>query len=381
MNNSDTSEGALSDRLNRFLGFVALDPTNASLAETASRIAFEERAYQVLSELLIRFEKTAELTPPLIDLRAQTAMIEGRWGDAVQDISTLVASIGPQPALSFNLAWCHAMMGNYERSLALLDEEVLKAAPRAPTLKVRMMHHLGLLDEALAAADQLVAAFPEDNELKGALATIAIDAEQPDIARKLAEQSDGSSHDAATALGTLKLHDFETDEAYKLFDHALSLSPLDPRAHVGKGLALLPSGQDGAAEELDRGAELFSDHIGSWIAAGWAHLTRGNLETARSRFEQALSLDDSFAESHGALAVADILSGFLEEGKRRSEVALRLDRQCFSAALAKSLLLERAGRVDAAEALRRRAMEIPIGDDGLTITKAVAGFGLKARKR
>ena len=58
-------------------------------------------------------------------------------------------------------------------------------------------------------------------------------------------------------------------------------------------------------------AELFVSHIGSWVAAGWAHVIAGDRAAGRARFERALALDDRFAETQGALAVLDVVEGQL----------------------------------------------------------------------
>lgn len=363
--------------LERMVGFVNHDPENLKLIADTSALAAQAGETEIVAQLLRQHEAIAPLPPQLRNLRAQAAMAEGRWHDAADELGHLIEEIGSEPVLNFNLAWARAMVSDHAGALDLLDDATLTASPRAPALKIHMMHHLGLFEEALAQADNLMDHFPGNHELAGAIATLAIDAENPETARQFAEQAAQHSNEAATALGTLLLNDFAVDDAAKLFDRALELSPNDPRAHVGKGLALLTEGDANAVASLDRGAELFKDHIGSWIAAGWAYFTAGDHDRARQRFETALAIDDNFAESHGALAVMDIVAGDSGSGRRRAELALRLDRQCFAAILAKSLLLDNEGRGDAGEAMRKRAMSAPIDQSGLTIAKAVAGFGMK----
>ena len=49
-----------------------------------------------------------------------------------------------------------------------------------------------------------------------------------------------------------------------------------PRALVGRGLGRLVCGQiESGAVDIEAGAFGFGDHIGSWIAAGWARLVDG----------------------------------------------------------------------------------------------------------
>jgi tetratricopeptide (TPR) repeat protein len=162
-----------------------------------------------------------------------------------------------------------------------------------------------------------------------------------------------------------------------MFERALEQNPGVPRAWIGLGLARMMTGDNAAAPaDLDRGAEMFGTHLGSWIAAGWGYFVNGDIPTARARFETALALDDSFAETHGSLAVLDVLAGDVEEAKHKSEIALRLDRQCYSAALARSLLAASSGDQETARRIFERAASTPIDASGRTIGQALARMGL-----
>ena len=97
----------------------------------------------------------------------------------------------------------------------------------------------------------------------------------------------------------------------------------------------------------------------------------GDRARARAIFDHALALDDTFSESHGALAVLDILEGNIETARVRTETALRLDRRGFSAALAQSLLFQHDGNPEAAERIRELTLNTPVGDSGTTIAEAM----------
>jgi Tfp pilus assembly protein PilF len=127
---------------------------------------------------------------------------------------------------------------------------------------------------------------------------------------------------------------------------------------------------------LRKGAEIFGDHLGSWIALGWTQFMERDLKTARETFVHALSLDDNFAETHGGLAVLDFAEGDLDSAQRRADVALRLDRECFGGMLARILLAEAKGNSVAAQKLWEKAINLPTGVDGKTLAQAMVGFGL-----
>lgn len=160
-----------------------------------------------------------------------------------------------------------------------------------------------------------------------------------------------------------------------MFEEALQLNSQSPRAWIGLGLTNLSDGdKQAAATQLDKGAALFEDHLGSWIAAGWVHFLNGDMAVARNRFQTALDLDDNFAESHGSLAVLDFVEGKSEEGARRLKIARRLDAAAFSAAFAH--ILSAAGEGDEAMSAKifEKVVSQPIDAQGRTIATIIAAM-------
>jgi tetratricopeptide (TPR) repeat protein len=243
-------------------------------------------------------------------------------------------------------------------------------------LEVQLLHELGDFDRAAEAARHHVAAFPDHEGLAAAVSVLALDIEDLDLARACALKA-ANHPDALTTLATLALGQSQLGEAEKLFERALSANDHLPRAWIGLGLARLVEKDGRAAADIDRGAQLFGDHIGSWIAAGWAHLIAGDLIAARQRFEQALGIDENFGESHGSLAVLDVLEGHDAEASKRIAIAKRLDRQSFSAAFAQVLLTAQAGKTESARALFEKILETPVNERGDTAAAALARMGLK----
>jgi tetratricopeptide (TPR) repeat protein len=362
--------------LERLLGFLQSDPDNLALLADAANAAFDEARLDTAADLLARHRALAELSPALLNLEGLVAMHGGRLDQARAAFEALRGAGHDHPALRFNLAWIAALEGDFAAVVALVDEPVVDTAPRAAALKVQALHHLGQLDEALAFGQALLGRMPDDDALLGAMSVAAMDADDYALAVELAGRAKGGS-DALTTRGFASLNEEDAPGALALFEAALAEHHDAPRAWLGKGLSLLVAGElDQAAPCLERGADIFGSHLGSWIAAGWAQFLRRDLTAARRNFETALDHDDTFAEIHGALAVVDIAEGDLASAQRRTEIALRLDKNSFGAALAKMLLLQTEGNTALAERIRERAFNLPIGVDGKTLAQAIAGFGM-----
>lgn len=359
--------------LRQLLGYLDQDPGNLRLLADAAASAVDEGDPEAAAALIARHAELAPLPPAMLNLRGVAALRAGRFEDAVADFEALLAEGEGAPALRFNLAWARTMTNDHEGALALLeDEDVMAAGSRAAALKVNLLHGLERLDEALEYGQAAAELHPDDPSLMGALASAALDAERVDLARLYAGRA-GTNHDGLTTLGMLLLDEERSEESDALFDRVLAGDAGNARALLGKGLGLLARGDAAAAAgRLDAAAGRFGDHLGTWVAAGWAYYVKGDLAASRARFETALAIDDSFAETQGALAVLDLIEGDLESARRRTEIALRLDRNCFAAALARSMLLERDGKAKAAQKVRDAALNFPIGPGGRTIARSLA---------
>ena len=363
-------------RLSRLLGFLDSDPDNLALLADAANAALDETALDQVTELVVRYRSLAEVPPALLNVEGIAAMRQGRLDEAAAIFEALRDAGHEHPALRFNLAWVGALQKRHKDVLVLLDDNVVSTVPRAAALKIQSLHRLGRIDEAIATGQKLAEQFPNDQYLLGALSIAALDGDNLELARISAGQASGGA-DALTTQGLLSLNDEALEAAIRLFDRAIAEHPEAPRAWLGRGLSLLAQGYaDAAAPCIDKGAELFGEHLGSWIASGWTHFMRKDLAKARRSFAIALSHDDNFAETHGGLAVLDVAEGNIESARKRTDVALRLDKECFGGILARTLLLEMDGKPELAEKIRNRTMDLPIGLDGKTLAQAMIGLGM-----
>lgn len=356
--------------LERLLGYLKADPNNAALLADAVQAALDadqlDQAEQLDRHLLA-------VTPGAFEGRYLASVIAMRQRDfaAAAELLEGLRAEHDQPSVRFNLAWSRAMSGDKGASRALLDDRTTTEIAAAAMLKLQLLHEAAELDEALAFGQVALERHPDDAGLLAAMATLALDLEDAELARRCALRA-GDHPEALAASGMLDLQDGSIEAAQALFDKSLATREHNPRAWIGRGLAGLLRQDPQAAMDLDRGAQQFGSHIGSWIAAGWGHFIAGDIAAAQDRFERAMSIDPTFAESHGSLAVIDVTAGRTEEARRRMVKALRLDRECFSAALAQAMLL--SDDPTKAQEIVSRAMHTPLNDQGMTIAGYMAGL-------
>jgi tetratricopeptide (TPR) repeat protein len=364
-------------RFDRLEALLQHDPDNLSLLADSAEAAFEEDRIDEAQSLLDRHGERAELPLQARNLSALIAMRRQDWAAAADIYGALLADGADAPQTRFGLAWALAMQKRFAEALPLIDEATAIALPQAAALLVQLLHDAGEMDAANERARALIAIHPDHRALNAAVATLAIDIEDIELARLCSARA-GDHPDALNTRATLALGDDDADAAYALFDEALQRDRASPRGWVGRGLTRLQADPAAAAADIDRGAALFGDHLGSWIAAGWAHFIAGDTAAARERFEKARVIDETFAEAHGSLAVIDVLDGNIDDARRKTETALRLDRECFSAALAATLLAAGGGDHAKAQRIFDLALNTPIDGGGRTVAQSLARLSLRS---
>lgn len=358
--------------LERLLNFLTHDPHNKNLLVEAAEAAIDVHDLDTARILLDRLDPADAGEERAANLAGLVALRQGRGEDAIRIFASLL-KVERRSGARLNLAWAHLLMRDYESVLATFEDASPASDPVATRLQIEALHHLGRLDEALALGEQAAEGEICDAGLFGMLSNVALDAGDTECARTYAmlatDQPDGMS-----TLGMLALSENNKVAAATLFERTLATQPTHARATIGRGLVLIGSDPNTAAAELERGAVLFGTHLGSWIAAGWGYAIAGDVAGARRNFERARALDDTFSEVHGGLAVLAILEGDLDSAREQMRVALRLDGQSLGGRLAQMMLLEQAGKPDAAAAILRKAFEGPLGPNGQTLQQALAGF-------
>jgi len=344
-------------RLNRMKSMLAADPQNGRLARDCVDLALRSGDYDFV---LDRATRALAATPDDLQShfdRASALIGKKDFRSAIEGLRTLLDRVPSLTAARINLGLCHYALGEYAQALPEL-QAAYAAGDRSPDLLrllVSTSHHLGLVDEAVAIADENPP--PEDSgaALPGVYALLYIDADQPGPASKWAARAlaaNPNSIDGLTAQATLDQVAMKVADARERYDRVLELAPATGRAWVGLGtLALLDQDFARARELLTRGVQFMPNHAGSWLVLAWTHLFANQLDEAERTLERALEVDRNFAETHGALASVRALRGDRAGAEREIEVAQRLDPEGLSVQFARSVLIAAAGDPAAARRL------------------------------
>ena len=372
----ETTPKKMSETLINMLSYIDLDPDNLSLLSDTAELALNDGHPKKAIELLEKYTSLSDLPKKECGIMGLAALQSKDFDKSSAIFSKLLEQGYDEPAIRFNNAWSNAMMKNYDVAMDMLDEKTISSLPQAAMLHLQILHEKGQFDLAEEKAREYFKNDSDHPGLNAAISVLALDIEDVELAKSTALKA-GNHPDALTTLGTLALGEDNSDEALALFNQAMSINSHGPRTWIGKGLAHLSKGEnDEALKNIDQGAEMFGTHIGSWIAAGWAHFIKNDIEGARERFERALAIDPNFSESHGSLAVIDVIQGNLTEARRSTKTALKLDKECFSATLAQVLMLSSNGNQEKAQLIFDKAIHTPIDDSGRTIARSMSRMGL-----
>lgn len=368
---SSAAEGARA-RLQRLEGFIEHDPDNVNLLADAAECAL---AAGDPGRARAHVQRALELAPgqgPLLLQLSSVAIAEYNFDDSVAITSALIGEGIDDAAVLFNHAFALVHLQRYDEALPVLQRlaQQVEVSPWVPRLTIRSLHALGDLDEAIALAAAHLASHPDDADVEGMLALLYFDNEDMAAARRhaahaLASQPDNL--DALLAAGMVALADEEVERGQDLLQRAVTVQPRSGRAWVGLALAELMGFDLPAAERLMQQAlRHMPSHIGSWHLLGWVQLLQQKVDEAEASFRSAYELDDTFGESHGALAAIAATRGQWAEAERLAEVARRLDGESMAIRYVDLLRAAQSGRLspDAVRALLTqaiRSMSAPAG--------------------
>jgi tetratricopeptide (TPR) repeat protein len=342
--NTQPPSTALLERLTRLGAYLEADPSNQQLLRDYAEQAWLAHEFEACASAWARVQTLAQPTPEPADQRARALIAAGQVSVAIAELEAAVRLWPEHDYLHSRLAYAHYVNQDHEAALAALPNAATSARPDACALRVRVLHHLGRLGEAAAAATAFETREGRTPVVDAALLRVLIDLSRPQEA--LARVRDllgagGEQHlpyEAYEVLALEALEQGDTSAALGWTDRSLHVRQDDGRIWLLEGLAHMRTSQWApAGQALQRAVDHMPTHAGSHLALGWLHLVRNDLDAAEQVFAQSVAVSPAFSEGHGSLAVVAVRRGNFAQADTLIRKALLLDRNCASARLAKAL--------------------------------------------
>lgn len=360
------------EKLNNFNAYLADDPKNLNLLAEIIDLNMYLKNYREAKEK-IKDGLAIEKDNPYFKLRLSTALIaEANFEDSVAITAELINNGFADPAIKFNHGYALALNGQYDEAkefLLSLYRDQHQFQFLTATL-IRTLHHLGEIDEAIEIAKSHLENHPEDDSVIGMLSLLYFDNDDFSNAQAAADNAlklAPNNVDALISAAGSYIGDEKIDEASEVLNRALMLEPNNGRILAKIGLIDMLNQDLNAAEiNMQKALKAMPEHIGSWHVLGWIQILQQKIINAEVTFNHALSLDRSFGESHGGLAVIEAIKGNWTKSDEYTKVAKKLDGAVMSTYYVAILKLQAEGKGEDAAKLINTVMSTNTLPNGAT---------------
>lgn len=361
----DDTTPAQHARLTRLLAFLERDPDNLSLLLDALSLAISLRDLDS-GRHLIQYLHTQQINAPQAFALAAHLMLQaGEYAKAGEYGDRAIEGGIVDPAVLFNTAFGHFYNGDFAVASELLASLTAGTACPADTLLMhaRALHQLEeeRTEEAEALVVRALVQEPENPQARGLLALLLYENGKNAQALNAAHESLAAAPDQLDALLACASVQFELNNiaaSRKAWLHTVNCHPQCGRAWAG--LAELEFNElefEAAEEHLRIAVEFMPDHIGTWHLLAWIYILQGHSSKARQALDSSYKLDRNFAETHGGLAIVEVMEGFKERAQTSIRRALKLNPDCLSVQYANALQLQAAGEPEKAKQLLNEVLD------------------------
>ncbi|WP_434577358.1 tetratricopeptide repeat protein [Pseudomonas sp. Z5-35] len=345
------------NRLARLLTYLGHDPANLSLLIDALSLAVDLGDTSYGQQLIDHVKTRAIEEPKVLALAAHASLQAGQYADAGDFGDKAIEGGLDHSAVIFNAAMGHFYNGNYASTHALLSR--LSNEPDSPTpllvMHARALHHLEETEEAEVLAARALQQEPQNTEIRGLLALLQYENDNYSPALITAHETladDPDQLDALIACASVHFEQNNITASRNAWLHTVATHPDCGRAW--SGLARLEFNElefDAAEEHLKTAVAFMPDHIGTWHLLAWVYILRRDSVQARQALDRSYALDRTFGETHGGLAIVDVMDGMKERALKGIRRALKLNPGGLSARYAEALLFQEAGQPEKAAQL------------------------------
>ena len=334
---------ALLQKIALYQGYLQQDPHNCHLLIHLGDLQHEAGQF---SQAKQSFLQCLALQPEHSVAQGRLAnvlMSQSRFDEAIAQYQRLLDGQPDSVELLHNLALCQFYCYQFEQAAQgferLVDHPITH---RSSQFHLAAIAHVRNRDEQAIALCEALLAEQADDQVEGFLAVVEFANHQVERAQQRAQRvlaRQPHNADAAAVLAMVHTERFESEQAGHYYDLMIEHSPYDARGWQGRGLLAMQAGEHEAARShLLRAAQVLPKDATMWLTLGWLEIGDQDYPRAAQVFSHVLALNPNFAEAQGALAVALLMQGKRTEAQHSLKRAERLDKRCFSAHYARSLL-------------------------------------------
>lgn len=324
----------------------ARDPGSARWPHLLGLRQLREQPEAALASLGRAIERSGPTNDASRLRRAQALMERGLWGDATNQLQSLLEANPGHPAARLELARARLAMGQFQDVPALLAPCLSNPYTARPAHvlfgQARLRQGNG---EAAERHAQIAARMPkpfdwpdpflrEVQELRSDGRKVAEQANQQLQQQRLSDAESAvatllarspDDPEGLLLLGRIRLRQRRCPEAEALFLRHLAVRPESPNGHFQRGMACYcQSHWEDAARAFQKAVDLKPDFGEAHFNLGLAHARRGDRAAALASLREALRCNPGDASIHGALAEETWRSGDAPGALRHLEQAQAL---------------------------------------------------------
>ena len=366
-----------SERIDRLKNFYLQEPSNQFLLNDLVEQYFTEDRLEQLVDFAESLDSDAISDSQIAHRVGIAGLVVGHYKFAESCFSKCFSVHPENAAIAYNYAFAKYAQHDFAKSLEILNSvnDFWQECAQVKLLAARCFHQIKELESALESIESFLQVEPTNVEGLGLKSLILLDNGEYQEAEKLSNQvlkQQQNLLEPLLAMSSSLIAQGEFDRAKNWVEQGIEKHPKVGRLWQNKGqLEMLNMQFDLAETSLKTAVKNMPNHIGTWHLLAWTQLITDKQNDARESFDSALALDRNFADSHGAIAMMDILSGNIEKAEEGTRRALKLDPRCATGLYAKSLLLEKQGEADRAKAIIEKIFASPTGQNALALLPQV----------
>ena len=207
----------MSEQLQRMQSFLLQDPKNINLIQDCFNLSFELGKFDIAQTILDSATKNNIYNSLIQFYQSKIYLAAGQFKLACEVLNELIDSGVENSGIIYNLIWAKFNLEEFDELLSDLAkyERYLEEYPPITLIKVRALHHLQRIDEALSILQNYLKSHKDDPEANGLASLLFVDLSQIEKSREVANIAlsiDPNNHEALTSLSTIALNSQEPDK-------------------------------------------------------------------------------------------------------------------------------------------------------------------------